>query len=112
MKYVIVFGLLFLSLNSRAQSKKDTADKWKFAISSTGEYKPAAMIKNHSDTLEVYEPLQFHFIKIGNDVYELIPHNTTIEKVPPLPLFRGLWQGTLTPNVFTNPNSMEVPIKQ
>lgn len=36
-----------------------------------------------SDTITIVEPLQVHFIKIGNQVYQLVPHATTIDLVQP-----------------------------
>lgn len=40
-----------------------------------------------NDTVVIYEPLLIHYIKIGNEFYQLVPHNTTIEKAPQQLLF-------------------------
>ncbi len=34
-----------------------------------------------SDTIEILLPLKIHFIKIGNEVYQIVEHPATIEKV-------------------------------
>ena len=41
----------------------------------------AASIKSGSDTIEIFEPLQIHYIKIGKEVYRIVQHDPTIEKV-------------------------------
>lgn len=43
------------------------------------------------DTLFLTEPLQIHFIKIGTEVYQIVQHPVTIEKVQKMELWQQYW---------------------
>lgn len=83
MKQAIMAVLLLITVSKgMAQTNVKKNDAYAIQFNTTGKFTPiGAMIKNGSDTLEIFEPLQFHFIKIGKEVYQIVPHNTTIEKV-------------------------------
>jgi hypothetical protein len=102
MKYLLI-SILFLITGSKGVAQIDTTH---FTIkkSSTISKADSRMIlywQTGSDTIEIIEPLQIHYIKIGKDVYQLVEHNTTIEKASPSSLIIG---GTFSdPNIFRLP---------
>jgi hypothetical protein len=88
MKLLII--LLLISVSGIGQTKKDST-KSKYTPSNIFVLSPtpyAAMIKDGSDTLEIYLPLQIHFIKISKAIYRIVEHEATLEFVQPEPAFR------------------------
>lgn len=82
------YGKPTLESNSFAGYNKDHQLAWKWKID--------------CDTIEIAEPLQIHYIKVGTEVYQIVPHGATIEKSVsllrfyPQPFYTP-YQGTFTP---------------
>lgn len=105
MKYVIVFALLFLSASGHAQAKvkvpdwKDIVDAQVFGKSDT------AWIRG--DTVEFGVNTSVKFIKIGDDVYQVVKHNPTLEKVQAITSGNGFFYPP--PGTRFNLNNLTVP---
>jgi len=94
MKHIIGIALLLAVLPSVAQkniSKKDSA--WVKVIDSYTDIQTfgkgdTAWIKG--DTVEFSANTNVKFIKIGDDVYQIVKHNPTLEKVQQISFGNGL----------------------
>ena len=86
MKYLFFILLFLAALPTKAQKKKtpiiDLVDTQNFRGGDT------AWIRG--DTVEFNINTTLRYIKIGNEVYEIVKHNPTIEKVKPA--VNPLWQ--------------------
>lgn len=103
MKYFMHF-LLFLIMMllhhfPKAQDASNPAPRHKH-YPDEQKWKAQAEISCNCDTLTISVPTTLKFIKIGDDVYQIVQHNATIEKVQPAKTFR-LWDN----GVFGFPNS-------
>ena len=100
MKSIIFSVLLLITASSgMAQSKEKTEHSFVNQVD--------AILNTSRDTLTITAESRIKFIKIGDQVYQIVPHPTTIEKVEPSPASRIFGnpmftfpQGTITPTVF------------
>lgn len=112
MKYILI-AVLFLITGSKGMAQIDTTHFT--VVKSSSIWKSARTVvywKTGSDTIEITEPLQIHYIKIGNDVYQLIPHNTTIERAIAKPESLIGDSIYLWPGNFRFNNNSTVPVTQ
>lgn len=112
-----LFTLLFLTACIQGMGQTSPKEYYAKANSIFNYHIDQLVCSINSDTLELVVPGQIHFIKIGTEVYQIVPHPVTIEevkKVTKLTLGGMYWNGlpTLMLNdeqINTQPDKLKKP---